>query len=111
MPCAICGSRFNEHKCIYCNKMVCSSCIEDNARLCIRCKHLKSMPNKLFLKRNWHLFLFIGLAWLFIVFPYPFIINYQHAFHYAVILPITITSIAIIIPLIFLFKAWKKNGS
>ncbi|GIU71026.1 MAG: hypothetical protein KatS3mg003_0505 [Candidatus Nitrosocaldaceae archaeon] len=110
MPCAICGARFSEHTCVYCNNKVCSGCIDNDARKCIRCKELNSMPTNRFLKRNWYLFLFIGLAWIFVIFPYPFLINYGYAFNYATLLPIIIASVAMIIPLIFLFKSWKKRG-
>jgi hypothetical protein len=110
MPCSICNARFAEHECIYCNSRVCSGCIDNDARKCIRCKDLKSMPNKRFLRKNIHLFIFIGLAWLFIVFPYPFLLGYEHSLHYAVLIPVIVATVGMIVPLIFLFRYWKRNG-
>lgn len=69
------------------------------------------MPTNRFIKKNLHLFIFVALAWLFAIFPYPFLVNYGYALHYAALLPIIIASVAMIIPLIFLFRAWKKHGS
>jgi hypothetical protein len=68
------------------------------------------MPNKRFLRKNIHLFIFIGLAWLFIVFPYPFLLGYEYSFHYAVLIPVIVATVGMIVPLIFLFRYWKRNG-
>ncbi len=106
----ICNSRFSEHRCSYCNARVCSSCIDHNAMKCIRCRDLKSMPNKRFILNNMRLFIIIGLAWLFVVFPYPFLLGYKYSLHYAVVLPVIIASVGMAIPLVLLFRYWKRNG-
>ncbi|MEO9364565.1 MULTISPECIES: hypothetical protein [Candidatus Nitrosocaldus] len=110
MPCAICGARFAEHTCVYCKKSVCSGCIDDEARKCIKCKHLRSIPLAVFVRRNLYLFSLIALAWLFMVFPYPFLFGYEYSLHYTVLMPIIIASVAMLIPLVFLFRSWKKSG-
>src|SRR5690349_12392851 len=79
--CAICGSRFAEKKCYFCESKVCTSCIVPmdvsgsySTAKCISCdrKKINRVSALSMLKRNYHLFGVIIAFWIYAIFPIPF---------------------------------------
>src|SRR5215217_6751344 len=76
--CAICGSRFAEKKCYFCESRICTSCtvptdMAGYTTKCISCdrKKIDRLGFTTLLKRNYYLIAIIGPFWLFSLFPLP----------------------------------------
>lgn len=110
MPgCTICGGRFAEHKCVYCAKSVCSSCMNIELSKCIKCKDKTMLPMKQFVRRNLILFIFLGSIWVYTVYPFPFLYALGFDLDMSAIQPILIASLVLAIPFIFMLMAWQKK--
>src|SRR5687767_5140890 len=77
--CTICGSRFAEKKCYFCESRVCTSCIvptdvSGSTTKCLVCdrKKVNRLSFAQLMKRNYYLIAIIVAFWLFTVFPIPF---------------------------------------
>jgi hypothetical protein len=110
MPeCAICGGRFAEHKCVYCNRSACSSCINVEISRCVKCEHKKSIPTLQFVRRNLILFIFLGTIWIYTVYPFPFLYALGFNVDMTVMQPILIATVVLAIPFLFMLRAWQKK--
>lgn len=110
MPgCEICGGRFAEHRCIFCNRTVCSSCMAPETGKCRRCSGVRRLPLGRFVRRNMILFIVLGLIWTYTVYPWPFLHAFGLEFDMSVIQPILIVSIVLAIPFVFMMRAWQKR--
>ncbi len=108
--CEICGSRFGEFICPYCNKTACSSCLVEDKSRCIKCGRLKK-PAIRFIRRNSpFILLFVGF-WFFTagVYPFPYFLAIGKSLNPAIMEPILIATGVMIIPFTFLVIAWKKR--
>lgn len=115
--CMICGSRFAEKKCYFCESRVCTSCVvpvdvSGSTTKCLTCdrKKVTRLSFAQLMKRNYYLIAIIVAFWLFTVFPIPFLhlagINVDpSAFQ-----PVLIATGAMTIPFVFLFIAWQRKA-
>lgn len=115
--CAICGSRFAEKKCYYCESKVCTSCVvpsdvSGSTTKCLTCERKK--VNRLtfaqLVKRNYYLFGIIVAFWLFTVFPLPFLHLAGVQIDPSAFQPVLIATGAMTIPFVFLFIAWQRKA-
>lgn len=108
--CHICGSRFGDFVCTYCAKSICSSCLVQDKRRCIKCARMKKPPYK-FLKRNFPFILLFVVFWFFTagVYPFPYFLAIGKSLDPSVMQPILITTGVMAIPFTFLLVAWKKR--
>ncbi len=115
--CAICGSRFAEKKCYYCESRVCTSCVvpadvSGNTTKCVSCDRNKI--NRLsfwaLLKRNYYLMAIIVAFWLFTVFPIPFMQLAGIDIDPSAFQPVLIATAIMTIPFVFMFLAWQRKA-
>lgn len=115
--CMICGSRFAERKCYYCESKVCTSCIvpvevSGSTTKCLTCDRRK--VNRLsfarLVRRNYYLFAIIIAFWLFTVFPIPFMQLAGLDIDPSAFQPVLIATAAMTIPFVFMFLAWQKKA-
>ncbi len=110
MPgCTICGGRFAEHTCAFCGRQACSSCLDVEVRKCIKCNNRTTVPLARFVRQNMILVVFLGLIWIFVVYPFPFLSSLGYEIDISVMQPVLIATLVIVIPFIFMFKAWQKR--
>ena len=83
--CTICGSRFAERKCYFCESRVCTSCtvptdVSGYTTKCITCyrRKIDRLGFTTLLRRNYYLIGIIVAFWLFTVFPLPFMAACRH---------------------------------
>jgi len=116
--CVICGSRFAERKCYFCQSRICSSCTVPtdvtgyNTTKCISCDRKKIVKLGLItlLKRNYYLIGIIVAFWLFTVFPLPFMHLAGIDVDPSAFQPVLIATAIMTIPFIFMFMAWQKRA-
>jgi len=115
--CSICGSRFAERKCYYCESKVCTSCIvpvdvSGSTIKCLTCdrKKVKRLSFAALIKRNFHLFAIIVAFWLFTVFPIPFMQLAGLDIDPSAFQPVLIATAVMTIPFIFMFLAWQRKA-
>ena len=115
--CSICGSRFAERKCYYCESKVCTSCIvpvdvSGSTIKCLTCdrKKINRLSFAALIKRNYHLFAIIVAFWLFTVFPIPFMQLAGLDIDPSAFQPVLIATAAMTIPFIFMFLAWQRKA-
>lgn len=113
----ICGSRFAERKCYYCESKVCTSCIvpvevSGSTTKCLTCDRRKvhRLSFAQLVKRNYYLFAIIIAFWLFTVFPIPFMQLAGLDVDPSAFQPVLIATAAMTIPFIFMFLAWQKKA-
>ena len=71
--CDFCGSLFGDRICYFCDKTCCTNCMTDDRTRCKECYIKKRRLGwKKLLKRNKVVLIFVGLLWLYAVFPGPF---------------------------------------
>lgn len=117
--CAVCGSRFAEKKCYFCQKKICTSCVVPadvlGSTLTVKCvKCHRDKVNKLsfsaVIRRNFWILGILAAFWIFMVFPVPF----MHAFGYnpdiSVFQPVIIATVVMTIPFVFMFFAWQRRA-
>ena len=115
--CVICGSRFAERKCYFCESRVCTSCIvpadvSGSTTKCLTCgrKNVNRLTFAQLIKRNYYLFGIIIAFWLFTVFPKPFLNLAGINIDPSAFQPVLIATAAMTIPFVFLFIAWQKKA-
>jgi hypothetical protein len=115
--CAICGSRFAEKKCYFCESRVCTSCtvptdMSGYTTKCIICdrKKINRLGFTTLLKRNYYLIAIIVTFWLFTVFPLPFLQLAGIDINPSAFQPVLIATAVMSIPFIFMFLAWQKRA-
>lgn len=115
--CSICGSRFAERKCYYCESKVCTSCIvpvdvSGSTIKCLTCdrKKVKRLSFAALIKRNFHLLAIIVAFWLFTVFPIPFMQLAGLDIDPSAFQPVLIATAVMTIPFIFMFLAWQRKA-
>ena len=117
--CSICGSRFADRKCYYCESKVCTSCIVPvdvsgsySTTKCINCDRNKVNRLSFFalVKRNYYLFGIIIAFWLFTVFPLPFLQLAGIKIDPSAFQPVLIATAVMTIPFVFMFMAWQKKA-
>lgn len=117
LRCTICGSRFAEKQCYYCESKVCTSCIvpadvSGSTTKCLQCerKHVDRLSILKVLRRNFYIIGILVGFWIFAIFPLPFLemagvkvdpTSYQ---------PVIMLTGALAIPFIFMFIAWQKKS-
>ncbi|MEW5839925.1 hypothetical protein [Nitrososphaera sp.] len=119
--CAICGSRFAEKRCYFCQRHVCTSCITPDdvtgsptTVKCLDCQ--RKGINKISLlavaKRNKFIFGIIAGFWVFAVFPLPFLdlTGYEAEVLATILQPVLIAAAVMSIPFIFMMLAWQKRA-
>lgn len=115
--CMICGSRFAEKKCYYCESRVCTSCVvpadvSGNTTKCLTCERKK--VNRLsfwqLLRRNYYLIAIIVAFWLFTVFPLPFLQMAGLDINPTAFQPVLIATAVMTIPFVFMFIAWQRKA-
>ncbi len=113
----ICGSRFAERKCYFCESRVCTSCIvptdvSGSTTKCLTCgrKNVNRLTFAQLIKRNYYLFGIIIAFWLFTVFPIPFLNLAGINIDPSAFQPVLIATAAMTIPFVFLFIAWQKKA-
>ena len=115
--CAICGSRFAEKKCYFCESRVCTSCVvpvevSGSTTKCLTCdrKKVNRLTFAQVIKRNYYLFAIIVGFWLFTVFPIPFLSLAGIEVDPSAFQPVLIATGAMTIPFVFLFLAWQRKA-
>ena len=115
--CMICGSRFAEKKCYYCENRVCTSCVvpadvSGNTTKCLNCETKK--VNRLsfwqLFRRNYYLIAIIVAFWLFTVFPLPFLQMAGIDINPTAFQPVLIATAVMTIPFVFMFIAWQRKA-
>ncbi len=113
----ICGSRFAEKKCYYCESRVCTSCIvpayvSGSTTKCISCdrKKVNRLSFAALLKRNYYLIAIIVAFWLFTVFPIPFMQLAGLDIDPTTFQPVLIATAVMTIPFVFMFLAWQRKA-
>lgn len=109
--CTICGSRFGDRICPYCERSVCSSCIVYGKNTCVKCDKSKTVPHG-FLKRNAKFILLFVAFWFFVsgLYPFPFMMALGMSVDFRVIQPVLIATGIMLVPFIFLMFAWNKRA-
>ncbi|HKZ62091.1 MAG TPA: hypothetical protein VJZ68_06735 [Nitrososphaera sp.] len=115
--CMICGSRFAERKCYFCENRVCTSCIvpadvSGSTTKCVSCdrKKVDRLSLLTLLKRNYYLFAIIVAFWLFTVFPIPFMQLAGLDIDPTAFQPVLIATAVMTIPFVFMFFAWQRRA-
>lgn len=115
--CVICGSRFAEKKCYFCESRVCTSCIvpvdvSGSTTKCLTCdrKKVTRLSFAQLIKRNYYLFAIIVGFWLFTVFPIPFMQLAGLDIDPSAFQPVLIATGAMTIPFVFMFIAWQRKA-
>ena len=115
--CTICGSRFADRKCYYCESKVCTSCIvpfdvAGSTTKCIECQRKKvtRLSTAALLKRNYYLIAIIVAFWIFTVFPLPFLHLAGLEIDPSAFQPVLIATAVMTIPFVFMFIAWQKKA-
>ena len=117
--CTICGSRFAEKKCYFCESMVCSSCVVPadvsgsySTIKCLECerKHVGRLSILKVLRRNLHIIGILVGFWLFAIFPLPFLEMAGIRVDPTAYQPVLMVTGALAIPFIFMFIAWQKRS-
>ncbi|HEX6561936.1 MAG TPA: hypothetical protein VFA15_03640 [Nitrososphaera sp.] len=115
--CSICGSRFAEKKCYFCQNKICTSCIvptdvtgSGTTVKCVTCdrKGIKKISLAAVLKRNKFLLGVIFGYWIFTIFPLPFLQLGGYEASAIVIQPVLYTTAILTIPFVFMIIAWQK---
>lgn len=115
--CMICGSRFAQRKCYFCESKVCTSCIipadvSGSTTKCISCDRKKVYKLSLLtlMKRNYYLIAIIVAFWLFTVFPIPFMQLAGLNINPTAFQPVLIATAVMTIPFVFMFLAWQRRA-
>ena len=115
--CVICGSRFAERKCYFCESRVCTSCVvpvevSGSTTKCLTCdrRKINRLTFAQVIKRNYYLFAIIVGFWLFTVFPIPFLSLAGIEVDPSAFQPVLIATGAMTIPFVFLFLAWQRKA-
>jgi hypothetical protein len=117
--CSICGSRFAEKKCYFCQNKVCTSCIVpadvSGSAITVKCVTCdRNGINKIslanVLKRNKFVLGLLFGYWMFTIFPLPFLQLAGYEASAVVIPPVLYATAILTIPFIFMLIAWQKRA-
>ena len=119
--CFVCGSRFAEKKCYFCQKHVCTACIVPDhvaggatTVKCVSChrKGVKKLGFLTVVTRNKFILGVLAGFWIFTVFPVPFInlAGYESDVLISILQPVLIATGLMTIPFIFMMIAWQKRA-
>ena|ERR1051326_5980835 len=117
--CAICGSRFADKRCYFCQSHVCTSCVvpsdvmgSDSTTKCLTChrKNVTRVGLSSLLMRNKVIIAVIGGFWIFTVFPLPFLKLAGIDLDPESIQPVLIATAVMTIPFVFMLAAWQKRA-
>lgn len=116
--CAICGSRFAEKQCYFCENKVCTSCVVPadvssySTTKCLECerKHVARLSILKVLRRNFYIIGILVGFWLFAIFPLPFLEMAGLKVDPTAYQPVLMVTGALAIPFIFMFIAWQKRS-
>jgi hypothetical protein len=119
--CSVCGSRFAEKKCYFCQNHVCTACIvpDDVSRSattvkCVVCqrKGVEKLSFLAVVKRNKFILGVLAGFWIFTVFPVPFInlAGYEGDVLISILQPVLITTGLMTIPFILMMIAWQRKA-
>ena len=119
--CSVCGSRFAEKKCYFCQRHICTSCITPSdvagsatTIKCIDCqrKGVNKISALAVLRRNKFIFGVLAAFWLFAIFPVPFInlSGYEGDVLITILQPVLIATGLMTVPFIFMMMAWQKRA-
>jgi len=104
--CGFCSSSFGDRECYFCEIRCCTSCMTDDRSRCKRCYiDKKRLGWKKILKRNRMVLVFVGLLWLYAVFPGPFLPGLDPAFYSVTV----IAAVLIMIPVGLALFFWSLN--
>ena len=108
--CYICGSKFGNIICAYCNQNTCSSCLIESERKCRRCA-ISKKPRSGFLRRNIPFILMMVAIWFFVsgLYPFPYFYAVGMPVDEAIMQPVLIATAIFMIPFIFIMIAWRKR--
>src|ERR671911_3171882 len=108
--CQICSSYFGDIKCVYCQRVVCSSCISDNKIKCKKCGAQKKPPSN-FLKSNIRYILLFVALWFFVsgLYPFPYLLAIGVPLDFRIMQPVLIATGIMMIPFVFMMFAWKRR--
>ena len=107
--CYVCGSRFADLDCNFCNNNVCSSCYSTSKEKCTRCIKIKKTG---FIRRNLHYILMFVALWFFVsgLYPFPYYYAVGIPVDFGIVQPVFIATAIMIIPFILMMIAWKKKS-
>ncbi|AIC15080.1 B-box zinc finger protein [Nitrososphaera viennensis] len=117
--CSICGSRFAEKKCYFCQNKVCTSCTVPadvtGSAITVKCmtcdrKGINKISFFAVLKRNKFLLGVIFGFWIFTIFPLPFLQLAGYEASAIVLQPVLFATAILIIPFVFMLFAWQKRA-
>lgn len=117
--CAICGSRFAEKQCYFCESKVCTSCVVPadvsgsySTIKCLECerKHVDRLSILKVLRRNLYIIGILVGFWLFAIFPLPFLEMAGLKVDPTAYQPVLMVTGALAIPFVFMFIAWQKRS-
>lgn len=104
--CEFCSSAFGDRVCYFCNRNCCTTCMTDDRTRCKDCFIQKRRLGwKKLLKRNKIVLVFIGVLWLYAVYPGPFIPGLNPTFYTITV----IAAIMIMIPVGLALFFWSLN--
>src|SRR5437016_4065495 len=114
--CTICGSRFADKRCYFCQSYVCTSCVvpsdvtgSDSTTKCMTChrKKVTKLGLPALLMRNKMIIAVVGGFWIFTVFPLPFLQLTGVELDPTSFQPVLIATAAMTIPFVFMFISWQ----
>jgi hypothetical protein len=116
--CSICGSRFAERKCYFCERKVCTSCLVpsdvsgDSTAKCLTCdrKKINRVGILSLLRRNYYIIGILFAFWIFTIFPIPFLHLAGLEVDAAAFQPVLIATAVMTIPFVFMFMAWQRRA-
>jgi len=116
--CSICGSRFAEKKCYYCERRICTSCIVpselagQSTTKCLTCdrKRINKVGTLKLLKRNGYIIGILAGFWIFTIFPIPFLHLAGVNVDSTAFQPVLIATALMVIPFVFMFIAWQRRA-
>lgn len=103
--CSFCGSQFGDHRCYFCGKNCCTSCMTDDKSRCKNCYIKKRTLGWNVIKKNKIIIAFIAFLWIYAVFPGPFLPGLGSTFYWATL----IAAILFTIPLGFMLFFWSRT--
>lgn len=112
IQCYICGSRFGEVICAYCNQTVCTSCLIQSEKKCKRCAISNKKPPG-FLRRNGPYILMVVAMWFFVsgLYPFPYFYAVGIPVDNVIMQPVLIATAILLIPFVFMIFAWRKRST
>ncbi|HEY8139470.1 MAG TPA: hypothetical protein VIE86_00135 [Nitrososphaera sp.] len=119
LRCAICGSRFAEKQCYFCESKICTSCVVPadvsgsySTIKCLECerKHVDRLSILKVLRRNLYIIGILVGFWLFAIFPLPFLEMAGLKVDPTAYQPVLMVTGALAIPFVFMFIAWQKRS-